>query len=160
MLTTGMEAGEIVEGRVKKAAVFGLFCEVGDSEFLVLIPDLSWIASFCSAELFAAPGDSIRAKILAVDEESNKVAASVRAMHPDPWKQKVLSKGEIHQGRVYRHVPCADRCDGKPGYLIEVVPGAFAMLCHWHKPLEIGRDCEVEIVDSSYEARAVKLRQV
>jgi hypothetical protein len=45
-----LEPGDVVRVVVRKTAVFGLFCEYGTHEILVLIPEVSWIPSFASCE--------------------------------------------------------------------------------------------------------------
>jgi len=151
-----LERGDIVEATVKHTAVFGLFCEAGSTDILVRIPELSWIASFNSAEQFAAVGDSIRAKIVVADKKGGQVSASVRAIHPDPWEDDELEVGQTFTATVFRRVPCADRCREGPGYLMEIVPGGFAMLCET-LPLKVGEAYPVEIVESSRQRHSVKL---
>src|SRR5262245_30155398 len=124
-----LTAGEVVEVEVRAVAVFGLFCRHGEQEVLVLIPETSWVASFCSCEQFAAPGDRFTVKGLHVDTASGKVSASIKAMHLDPWPGGLLAPGTEHQARVVRFVESADRCGGRAGYLLELLPGAYVMLC-------------------------------
>src|SRR5262249_13880918 len=56
--------GDVVRAVVRKTAVFGLFCECGTHEILVLIPEISWIPSFASCEQVAAVGDELEVKII------------------------------------------------------------------------------------------------
>src|SRR5437868_4090530 len=120
-----LATGQIIEVEVHTVAVFGLFCWYYGQEVLVLIPETSWVASFNSCDQFAAPGDRLFVKVLHVDVASGKVAASVIAVHPDPWPGGLLAPGTEHQARVVRFVESADRCGGGPGYLLELVPGAY-----------------------------------
>ena len=50
-----LATGQIVDVEVRSVAVFGLFCRGEEQEVLVLIPETSWVASFCSCQQFAAP---------------------------------------------------------------------------------------------------------
>ncbi len=54
-----MNASDVVRAIVRKTAVFGLFCEHGTDEILVLIPEISCIPSFSSCEQVAAVGDEL-----------------------------------------------------------------------------------------------------
>ena len=54
-----MRTGDVVRAVVRKTAVFGLFCEYGRHEILVLIPEVSWIPSFASCDQVAAVGDEL-----------------------------------------------------------------------------------------------------
>ena len=117
---------------MRKTAVFGLFCEYGTHEILVLIPEISWIPSFASCEQVAAVGDELEVKIVHIDRERNKIAGSLLALHPesDPWHGTwQLGVGDVLDATVVRWVEKADRCGGAGGYLLALRPAAFVMLC-------------------------------
>ena len=117
---------------MRKTAVFGLFCEYGTHEILVLIPEISWIPSFASCEQVAAVGDELEFKIVHIDKERNKIAGSLRALHPesDPWHGAwQLGVGDVLDATVVRWVDKADRCGDKGGYLLALRPAALVMLC-------------------------------
>jgi ribosomal protein S1 len=85
--------------------VFGLFCECGTHEILVLIPEISWIPSFANCEQVAAVGDELEVKIIHIDRERNKIAGSLVAFHPesDPWHGKwQLGVGDVLNATVVR----------------------------------------------------------
>jgi hypothetical protein len=148
--------GQIVEAEVEMVTVFGLFCRCAGRVALVLIPETSWIASFSACDQFAAPGDRFAVKILHMDR-AGRIAASIRIVHPNPWPAGWLEVGAVLQARVVRHVPAADRCANQPGYLLEVLPGAYAMLCAAGRSLQPGQQCPVRIVHSNPDRRAVTL---
>ena len=91
--------GDIVEVEVVSVAVFGLFCRYGEQEVLVLIPEISWIASYNSCEQFAAPGDRFRVKVLRVDDVSGQASGSIIALHPNPWQSDKLALGTEYRAR-------------------------------------------------------------
>jgi hypothetical protein len=127
-----LKPGDVVRAVVRKTAVFGLFCEYGTHEILVLIPEISWIPSFASCEQAAAVGDELEVKIVHIDRERNKVAGSVRALHPesDPWHGAWrLGVGDVLEAAVVRWVERADRCGGAGGHLLALRPAALVMLC-------------------------------
>ena len=152
-------AGDILDVEVQRAAVFGLFCRAGEQEVLVLIPETSWVASFCSCRQFAVPGDRLRVRVLRVDAESRQASASIKALHPDPWPSGRLAVGTAHQARVVRAIPNADRCGDGPGHLLELLPGAFVVLCG-RSPLVVGRLCLVRVVEADFFWRAVRVAPV
>jgi predicted RNA-binding protein with RPS1 domain len=139
--------GDVVDVEVQTVAVFGVFCRYGEQEVLVLIPETSWVASFCSCEQFAKPGDRLTVKIIGVDAQKGKIAASIKALQPDPWTSGELAPGTEHRGRVVRYVEKADRCMDGPGFLIEMIPGAYVMLCANGVLLEAGQQVTVVIVN-------------
>ena len=127
-----LKTGDVVRAIVRKTAVFGLFCEYGTHEILVLIPEISWIPSFASCEQVAAVGDELEVKIIHIDRERNKIAGSVRVLHPesDPWHGAwQLGVGEVLEATVVRWVEKADRCGDAGGYLLALRPAALVMLC-------------------------------
>lgn len=152
-----LNAGEVVEVEVRTVAVFGVFCRHGEEEILVLIPETSWVASFCSCEQFARSGDRLTVKIIHVDASKGKISASIKALHPDPWATGELAPGIEHQARVVRYVEKADRCMDGPGYLIELIPGAYVMLCANGLSPEIGDRITVVIRESDFSKRAVQV---
>jgi predicted RNA-binding protein with RPS1 domain len=151
-----LSAGQVVEVEVRTVAVFGLFCRHGQEEVLVRIPETSWVASFCSCEQFATPGDRFAVKVLHADVASGNVSASIKALYPDPWPSGLLAPGTEHKGRMVRFVERADRCGDGPGYLLELVPGAYVMLSGG-PPLEKGQTCTVMVVESNFAKRAVRV---
>jgi hypothetical protein len=127
-----LKPGDVVRAVVRKTAVFGLFCEYGMHEILVLIHEISWIPSFASCEQVAAVGDELEVKIIHIDRERNKIAGSLRALHPgsDPWHGAwQLGVGDVLEATVVRWVEKADRCGGAGGYLLALRPAALVMLC-------------------------------
>jgi len=121
--------GDVVDATVTAVQVFGVFCRHESHDMLVLIPETSWIASFNSCEQFAEPGDMLTIKIKHVDHQSGKIAATIKERHPDPWQTDQLDAGKQHLARVVRYVEKSDRCKDEPAYLIELMPGAYTMLC-------------------------------
>lgn len=120
--------GDVVEVTVIRVKVYGLFCRHETDEILVLIPYISWIASFCSCEQFAEIGDKFPVKIRNIDQDSGKIAATMIDLYSNPWETEQLEVGRKYKSRVIRFVEKSDRCNDQPAYLIEVLPGAFAML--------------------------------
>jgi ribosomal protein S1 len=148
--------GQLVAAEVEAVAVFGLFCRAAGHRLLVRITEASWIAAFSSGQQFAAPGDRFAVKLTDIDQ-SGRIYASIRQRHPDPWAAGWLTAGAVLQARVVRAVPAADRCAGQPGYVLEVLPGAYAMLCADDLALRPGQEIQVRIISADPGRRSVKL---
>jgi S1 RNA binding domain len=130
--TPPLNTGDVVRAVVRKTAVFGLFCECGSHEILVLIPEISWIPSFASCEQVAAVGDQLKVKIIHIDRDRNKIAGSVVALYPEnnPWHGAwQLGVGDVLEATVVRWVDKADRCGGAGGYFLALRPAALVMIC-------------------------------
>jgi predicted RNA-binding protein with RPS1 domain len=149
--------GDVVEVEVRTVAVFGVFCRYQEQEVLVLIPETSWVASFCSCEQFAEVGDRLTVKVIHVDARTGKIAASIKALHPDPWASGELAPGTEHCGRVVRYVEKADRCKDGSGYLVEMIPGTYVMLCADGLALHADARVVVVIRESDFSKRAVRV---
>jgi predicted RNA-binding protein with RPS1 domain len=149
-------AGDILDVEVQSVAVFELFCRAGDQEVLVLIPETSWVASYCSCQQFGAVGDRFRVKVLNADAKSGKVSASIKALYPDPWPAGKLAVGTVHQARVIRAIESADRCGDGPGNLLELLPGAFVVLCG-ESSVVVGQSYSVRVVESDISQHAVRV---
>ncbi len=127
-----LKTGDVVRALVRKTAVFGLFCEYGSHEILVLIPEISWIPSFASCEQVAAVGDELEVKIIHIDRDRNKITGSLKAIHPqsNPWHGAWrLGVGDVLEATVVRWVDKADRCGDAGAYLLALQPAALVMLC-------------------------------
>lgn len=154
-----MDVGDIVHATVKRVEVFGIFCECHNHEILVLIPEISWIASFKSCTQIAAIGDTLEIKIIGIDNRRNKIAGSLKALHPDndpfggSWN---LSVGDILNASVVRWVEPADGLEDAGAYLITLRPGALAMLCCSDATeFRPGDTCEVRITAINPNRRSV-----
>jgi ribosomal protein S1 len=162
-----LRPGDVVRAKVQRVEVFGIFCEHGDNEILVLIPETSWIPCIASCEQFAEVGDELEIKITIVhhDEERKQIAGSIRGIHPenDPWDGKWrLSIGDTFEATVVRWVKKADRCRGSGGYLLALRPGAFVMLCGQEPgKFSCGDKCVVVITSVDHRRRhvGVELKQ-
>jgi len=152
-----LKAGDVVDAEVTKVEVFGIFCRHQEQELLVLIPETSWIASFCSCEQFAQPRETLTVKVLRIDRDSGKVAATIKGRYPNPWESDQLNVGCCHNARVVRYVADSDRCNGQPAYLIEIVPGAYTMLCDTSKSFSPGDHVAVTIQSSDPMKLAVTI---
>ena len=158
-----LNTGDVVRAVVRQTAVFGLFCECGTHEILVLIPEISWIPSFASCEQVAAVGDELEVKIVHIDRERNKIAGSLRALHPgsDPWHGAWrLGVGDVLEATVLRWVEKADRCGDAGGYLLALRPAALVMLCGQDAGrFRSGDRCAVRItsIDPSWKKVTVDL---
>jgi S1 RNA binding domain len=158
---TTLKPGDVVQAKVRQTAVFGIFCEYGQHEILVLIPEISWIPSFASCQQVASVGDELEVKIVHIDKERNKIAGSIRAIHSEnnPWDGSWrLSVGDVLDAIVVRWVEKADRCGDAGGYLVALRPAALVTLCgleagHFNS----GDKCAITVTSIDERHRQVKV---
>jgi small subunit ribosomal protein S1 len=90
--------GSIVEGDVKNITEFGLFMGLpGDIDGMVHLSDLSWTQSGEDAIGEYKRGDVVRAKILDVDIEKERISLGIKQIEGDPFEAGLakLRKGQV-----------------------------------------------------------------
>ena len=88
-------AGTEVEGEVKNITEFGLFIGVDDEiDGMVHLSDLDWDRSGEEAIQDYKKGDTVRAKILDVDVEKERVSLGVKQLAGDPMDEGGFKRGE------------------------------------------------------------------
>jgi small subunit ribosomal protein S1 len=119
-LVTDHQPGDILEGKVTRLAPYGAFVEVAPGlEGLVHISEMSWSKSL-SPEEIVSPGDTVKVKLLNVQEEGKKrgrIELSMKQTEADPWEDVAsrFEAGSLVTGTVTRTAPF--------GVFVEIAPG-------------------------------------
>jgi small subunit ribosomal protein S1 len=96
--------GSTVEGEVKNKTEFGLFIGLdGDVDGMVHLSDLDWTRPGEQAIEDFKKGDKVRAKVLDVDVEKERIAIGVKQLANDPFAAKKAGdegEGELRKGSV------------------------------------------------------------
>ena len=100
--------GSVVEGEVKNKTEFGLFIGLdGDVDGMVHLSDLDWSKPGEQAIEEYKKGDTVRAKVLDVDLEKERIALGIKQLASDPFAAKTATgeeapagEGELHKGSV------------------------------------------------------------
>ena len=80
--------GTILEGTIKNITEFGLFIGIEDGiDGLIHVSDISWTKKIRHPEELYKVGDTVQAKVLTVDKESEKFTLGVKQLNEDPWSQ-------------------------------------------------------------------------
>ncbi len=81
--------GDIIEGEIRNITDFGLFVGLeGDIDGLVHHSDLSWNESGDTAIKQYKKGDRIKAKILSLDVEKERISLGVKQLENDPFESE------------------------------------------------------------------------
>ncbi len=91
-------AGTLVEGEVKNITEFGLFVGLdGEIDGMVHLSDLSWTADGDSALKSFSKGQMVKAKVLDVDVEKERISLGVKQLSEDPHASAAsdLKKGQV-----------------------------------------------------------------
>ena len=92
------KVGSEVEGEVKNITEFGLFIGLsGDIDGMAHLSDLSWSKSGEEALADYKKGDMVKAKILDVDVEKERISLGIKQLTEDPLQGdlKSLKKGDV-----------------------------------------------------------------
>jgi small subunit ribosomal protein S1 len=98
--------GSEVEGEVKNKTEFGLFIGLdGDVDGMVHLSDLDWTRPGEQAIEDYKKGDKVRAKVLDVDVEKERIAIGIKQLASDPFAAKKTGdesgpEGDLRKGSV------------------------------------------------------------
>ena len=97
-----IKEGDIVDNAIVKATTdWGIFLDINGIDALLHVSDLSHGRVRKPADLVSI-GQKIKVKITKIDEKTNRVSASVKALTEDPYDKidKRYKIGEIYEGTV------------------------------------------------------------
>ena len=97
-----LKEGDIVDEAVVKATTdWGIFLDINGIDALLHVSDLSYGRVKKPSDLVTI-GQKLKVKITKIDEKTNRVSASIKALTEDPYENidKKYKVGEIYQGTV------------------------------------------------------------
>src|SRR5439155_10772132 len=87
--------GSTVEGEVKNATEFGLFIGLdNDIDGMVHLSDIDWNASGEEAMARYPKGETVKARVLDVDVEKERISLGIKQLSGDPLSGDVFRKGQ------------------------------------------------------------------
>lgn len=95
--------GTIIEGEVRNLTEFGAFVEITEEiDGLVHVSDMSWTKRVKHPSEVVQKGDTVRARITAIDIDSQRVSLSMKEFLPNEWEEftKEHDVGDEVLGRV------------------------------------------------------------
>jgi small subunit ribosomal protein S1 len=160
-----LQPEQIVEGQVVEITEFGVFISLGGVDGLVHRSEITW-GRFNHPRDVLQKGQTVRAKVISVDHDRERVNLSIKALISDPWIT------------VAERYPIGARLNGKVvgltpfGSFVEVEPGLEGLIhiseLSWTKrpkhPSEIikeGQEVEAIVlrIDSGERRLSLGLRQ-
>ena len=116
-----LKEGETVGGTVRSLTDYGAFVDMGGTDALLHVSDISWSRINKAADVLSV-GQDIEAKVLKIDPEKRRISIGMKQLQPHPWdsvpdKYKV---GERIRGTVTRVMEF--------GAFVELEPGVEGMI--------------------------------
>ena len=102
-----LQEGDIKTGRVTSIRDFGIFVDIGGADGLVHLSELSWERTPKSPHELFKVGDEAPVYVLKVDNETKKIALSVRRAQPERWEEIVsrYREGQVVPGQITKLAP-------------------------------------------------------
>jgi len=164
-LLAELESGQVRSGVITSVCSFGAFVDLGGVEGLLHISEISWGRVNHPGDCLKA-GQSVRALLMSVDRENERVALSVKRLYPDPWMtvSERYSVGQVVQCVVTSVVAFgafARLEDGLEG-LIHVSELAEGNFMHPRNVVCEGQTVRVRVlnVDAAHRRLGLSLRRV
>jgi small subunit ribosomal protein S1 len=113
--------GSIVEGEIRNITEFGLFIAIGaEIDGMIHMSDLSWDDTGENAITKYSKGDVVKAKVLDIDIEKERISLGVKQLEVDP-AASVLDK--VHKGQIVTCIVTAVQANGIEVKVDEVLTG-------------------------------------
>lgn len=98
-----LEEGAILEGIVKNITDYGVFINLNGVDGLVHISQLSW-GRVKSPKQVVKVGETVRVKIIGIDQEKKKVSLSMKFPEENPWNnaEEKYAVGNVVESKVAR----------------------------------------------------------
>ncbi|MBI4244515.1 MAG: S1 RNA-binding domain-containing protein [Planctomycetes bacterium] len=111
-----LKEGDDVAGVIKSIHDFGAFISIDGFDVLLHTYDISW-GKVAHPSQFLIPGQTIKVRVLKVDEEEEKVTVGLKQLSSNPWLEieKKYAKGAKFNGKVTAVVPYGVFAELEPG---------------------------------------------
>ncbi|HHU20269.1 MAG TPA: 30S ribosomal protein S1 [Bacilli bacterium] len=150
---SSLAEGQVVEGKVARITDFGAFIDLGGIDGLVHISELAHEHVEHASDLLKE-GETIKVKVLSVDQETERISLSVKATLPGPWEniEDKIKPGDVVKGTVKRLVSF--------GAFVELLPRVEGLVHISQISTEhIGTPQEVLEVEQEIEAKVLEVNE-
>jgi small subunit ribosomal protein S1 len=116
-----IQEGQIVHGSVRSLTPYGAFVDIGGTDGLLHISDISWTRVNKPDDVLSV-GDSLDLKVLKSDATTGKISLGLKQLLPHPWD---AVPGKYHIGDRVRGTVTRDTDFGS---FIEIEPGVEGLV--------------------------------
>lgn len=156
-----IKEGDEVEGPIRTILDYGIFIDLNGTHGFAHISDLSWGHIKTPRDLYKV-GDIVKAKVLKIDAENDKVNLGLKQLSEDPWLifEREHQSGDAVLGKVTKITDY--------GAFVEITEGVEGLLhisdLSWTKKinhpkevLKVGDRIETRILDIDIENKKISL---
>ena len=153
----------VVTGKVRNLTNYGAFIELEEGiDGLLHVSDMSWTRKISHPNEMLERGQTIRCKILSVDQDRRRIALGLKQLEDDPWARDIPSKyqpGQIVRGTVTKitnfgvFVGLEDGLEG----LLHISELADHKVENPEEVVKVGDEIEVKILRVDAEERKIGL---
>jgi len=156
-----LQEGDVKTGTITSIRDFGIFVDIGGADGLVHLSELSWERTPKSPHEMFSVGDQVPVYVLKIDNESKKIALSVRRAQPERWEEIVANyrEGQIVPGQVTKLAPFGAfvRLEGPIEGLIHISELVDRRINHPREVVDEGDVVPVKIVRIEYDRHRLGL---
>ncbi|MFQ5719208.1 MAG: S1 RNA-binding domain-containing protein [Acidobacteriota bacterium] len=145
-----VKAGSTLDGKVTSLTDFGAFVDLGGAQGMIHVSEISHQRVSRPADRLKV-GETVRVRVLRSDPRKGRIALSLKALEPDPWKV-VATRLRAHDVTAGRLVRVTDF-----GVFVEVEPGVDGLI-HMSELPAGGLEAMKERLTSSPEMNVMILR--
>jgi len=100
-LFQSLKAGSVLNGVVTNITDFGAFIDLGGVEGLIHVSELSW-GRVDKPDKFLQIGQQVRVMVLTVNEETSRIALSLKRLAANPWDEllKKYNIGDVVEAHI------------------------------------------------------------
>ena len=152
--------GDVLEGKVSSITSFGAFVNLGPIDGLVHVTELSWKRNVKPKDVMKK-GETVKAKVIGIDEDKNRVSLSIKQTQPDPWTlvPERFKEGDLVKGTVTNVTDFGvfvEVDDGVEG-LIHIGDLSWKRIKHPREVLKKGQAVEVSVMEIDPDKQRMSL---
>ena len=156
-----IKEGDIVNAQVKSILDWGAFLDLNGADALLHVTDLSYSRVDKPSSLLSI-GQTIKVKIIKIDNETKRISCGVKQMHPDPYDnlEKKYQVGKVYDGTVTKIVDYGAFVklqEGLEGLVHQSSLSWTKKNIHPSKILSSSQKIKVKVIELDTEKRRISL---
>lgn len=159
-LLSTLTVGQVITGKVRRIVDFGAFVDIGGTDGLVHISDLSWHRVKTPHEVVSV-GDEVQVTVLKVDSAGKRVSLSLKQAGRDPWLDVIeqFSINKIVTATISKITTFGAFAELVPGVegLIHVSEMSDQRVNKVEEIVSIGQQVTVKILDINKDNKRIAL---